>query len=181
MYPRISRVGDPKPIALDAYETLAGSYAVLASSKPHNAYYERPATLSLLGKIQEGDRALDAGCGPSIYAERLVGKGAEVVAFDASERMVRLAKERLWGKAEIFRAYLENPLASLKDATFDMVVSALMMDYVEDWRTRLLGFFRVLRPGGRLIFSVEHPSSTFVERICNGDGDYFETDLVGME
>ena len=180
MYPRISRVGDPKPIALDAYETLANSYAVLASSKPHNAYYEWPATLLLLGEIQ-GNRVLDAGCGPGIYAELLVGKGAGVVAFDASERMVRLLRERLGGKAEIFRAYLEDSRAFLKVATFDMVVSALVNGHVEDWRTRLLEFFRVLRPGGRLVFSVEHLSSTFVERIYNGDGNYFETDLVGME
>ncbi len=95
--------------------------------------------------------------------------------------MVRLPRERLGGKAEIFRAYLEDSRAFLKVATFDMVVSALMMDYVEDWRTLLLEFFRVLRPGGRLNFSVEHPSSTSVERIYNGDGNYFETDLVGME
>jgi 2-polyprenyl-3-methyl-5-hydroxy-6-metoxy-1,4-benzoquinol methylase len=51
----------------------------------------------LLGEIQ-GNRVLDAGCGPGIYAGLLVGKGAEVVAFDASERMVRLAKERLVAK-----------------------------------------------------------------------------------
>ena len=69
----------------------------------------------------------------------------------------------------------------MKGATFDMVVSALVNGHVEDWRTRLLEFFRVLRPGGRLVFSVEHLSSTFVERIYNGDGNYFETDLVGME
>ena len=111
MYPRIFRVEDPKPIALDAYETLAGSYAVLASSEPHNAYYERPATLLLLGESQ-GNRVLDAGCGPGIYAELLVGKGAGVVAFDASERMVRLPREGLGGKAEIFRAYLEDSRAS---------------------------------------------------------------------
>ena len=112
MYSRISRVGDLKPIALDAYETLAGSYTVLASSKPYNACYERPATLLLLGKIREGNRVLDAGCGPGIYAELLVGKGAGVVAFDASERMVWLSTERLGGKAEIFRAYLEDSRAS---------------------------------------------------------------------
>jgi 2-polyprenyl-3-methyl-5-hydroxy-6-metoxy-1,4-benzoquinol methylase len=51
----------------------------------------------LLGEIQ-GNRVLDAGCGPGIYAGLLVVKGAEVVAFDASERMVRLAKERLVAK-----------------------------------------------------------------------------------
>ncbi len=35
-----------KPIALDAYETLAAAYAAAVDTKPHNAYYERPATLS---------------------------------------------------------------------------------------------------------------------------------------
>src|SRR5215217_6509912 len=117
MYPRIFRVEDPKPIALDAYETLADSYAVLASSEPHNAYYERPAMLLLLGEIQ-GNRVLDAVCSPGIYAEFLVGKGAGVVAFDASERMVRLSTERLGGKAEVFRAYLGHPLASFEGCYF---------------------------------------------------------------
>jgi hypothetical protein len=35
-----------KPIALDAYEALAEAYAAVIDTKPHNAYYERPATLS---------------------------------------------------------------------------------------------------------------------------------------
>ncbi len=33
-----------KPIALGAYETLAGAYASVVEIKPHNAYYERPTT-----------------------------------------------------------------------------------------------------------------------------------------
>ena len=74
-----------KPIALDAYETLAESYAARVDTKPHNAYYERPATLSLLPQVK-GKRVLDAGCGPGVYAEWLVEHGAEVVAFDVSTR-----------------------------------------------------------------------------------------------
>lgn len=35
---------DP-PLALDAHETLADAYAGAIDIKPHNAYYERPATL----------------------------------------------------------------------------------------------------------------------------------------
>ena len=49
-----------KPIALAAYEKLAERYAALIDTKPHNAYYERPAMLSLLPKIQ-GKHVLDAG------------------------------------------------------------------------------------------------------------------------
>jgi len=81
----------PEPVAREAYEKLADSYAARAPTKPHNAYYERPATLSLLGEVA-GKRVLDAGCGPGIYAEELVARGAEVVGFDASGRMVELAR-----------------------------------------------------------------------------------------
>ena len=170
----------PEPVAGEAYEKLADSYAARAPTKPHNAYYERPATLSLLGDVA-GKRVLDAGCGPGVYAEELVGRGAEVVGFDASGRMVELARERLRGQAEIYRANLEEPLAWLEDESFDLVVSALAMDYVEEWGVPFAEFYRVLRPGGRLVFSVEHPTFKFVEQVYEGEGSYFETALGGME
>jgi SAM-dependent methyltransferase len=121
-----------EPAGREAYEKLADSFSARASTKPHNAYYERPATLSLLGDVG-GKRVLDAGCGPGIYAEEFVGRGAEVVGFDASGRMVGLATERLRGRAEISLANLEEPLAWLGNESFDLVVSALAMGYVEDW------------------------------------------------
>ena len=169
-----------EPVARDAYEKLADSFSARAPTKPHNAYYERPATLSLLGDVG-GKRVLDAGCGPGVYAEELVTRGAEVVGFDASGRMVELAKERLRGRAEISLANLEEPLAWLQDASFDLVVSALVMDYVEDWGVPLSEFRRVLKPGGELVFSVEHPTFKFAEQVYRGEGSYFETVLGGIE
>jgi ubiquinone/menaquinone biosynthesis C-methylase UbiE len=170
----------PEPVAREAYEKLADSYSVRAPTKPHNAYYERPATLSLLGHVA-GKRILDAGCGPGVYAEELVARGAEVVGFDASERMVELARERLRGRAEVRAANLEEPLAWLEDESFDLVVSALAMDYVEDWGIPLSEFHRVLKPAGKLVFSVEHPTFKFVEQVYEGEGSYFETVLGGIE
>ena len=169
-----------EPVSREAYEKLADSYSARAPTKPHNAYYERPATLSLLGDVG-GKRVLDAGCGPGVYAEELVGRGAEVIGFDASRRMVELARERLRGRAEISLANLEEPLAWLEDDSFDLVVSARAMDYVEDWGTPLSEFRRVLKPGGKLVFSVEHPTFRFVEQVYEGEGSYFETVLGGME
>jgi|SRR5215207_3798179 len=169
-----------EPLARRAYEELAETYAALAPTKPHNAYYERPATLSLLGEVA-GRRVLDAGCGPGVYAEILADRGAEVVGFDASENMVGLATERLGGRAKFFRANLEEAWDRLEDASFDLSLSALAMDYVRDWSGPLSEFRRVLRPGGRLMFSVEHPTSTFVRHVYSGDGNYVETEAVGME
>ena len=90
-----------KPIALDAYEILAESYASVVDTKPHNAYYERPATLSLLPEVN-GKRVLDAACGPGVYCEWLLSRGAEVVALDASSRMVELAKQRVGNTVDAY-------------------------------------------------------------------------------
>lgn len=81
----------PDPVSREAYDKLANSYSDRAPTKPHNAYYERPVTLSLLGDIR-GRRVLDAACGPGIYAELLADSGAEVIGFDASEKIVTLAR-----------------------------------------------------------------------------------------
>jgi hypothetical protein len=44
----------PDPVSREAYDKLASSYSDRAPTKPHNAYYERPATLSLSGTSEGG-------------------------------------------------------------------------------------------------------------------------------
>lgn len=164
-----------EPIAQAAYDALAERYAALVDTKPHNAYYERPATLSLLPDVR-GRRVLDAGCGPGTYADWLANQGAEVVAFDANPTMVRLARERLGDRAQVLRADLEQPLSFLTDATFDVVVSPLVMDYVEDWAAAFAEFYRVLKAGGHLVFSMEHPYAKFDDH--RETSNYFRVELV---
>jgi len=166
------------PIALDAYERLAEAYAARVDTKAHNAFYDRPALISLLPEVA-GKRVLDAGCGPGAYAEWLAEQGAEVVGFDVSPRMVQLAEERLQGRARIMRAALGQPLDFLEAASFDLIVSALALDHVKDWATVFAEFFRVLREPGLLVFSVLHPADEFFDH--HPDGNYFEIERVEME
>ena len=164
-----------KPIAQDAYNNLAEAYAAMVDTKAHNAYYERPATLSLLPDVS-GKRVLDAGCGPGVYAEWLVAHGAEVVAFDANRKMVRLAKHRLGDKAQVLLGNLESPLDFLVDGSFDLIIAPLVMDYVKDWELTFREFHRVLRAGGCLVFSMEHPYGKFY--FHREAGNYFKVELV---
>lgn len=166
-----------KPIALDAYETLAEAYASVIDTKPHNAMCERPAMLSLLPEVA-GRRVLDAGCGPGVYSEWLVERGAQVLAFDASPKMVELARRRLGPRAEVRVADLSAPLYFASSESFDVVLSPLVFDYIEDWAGPLSEFHRVLRAGGRLVFSVTHPFFGFR---YNGTEDYYATELIGCE
>jgi SAM-dependent methyltransferase len=168
--------------ALEAYETLAEVYAAAAETKPHNAYYERPATLSLLPPVQ-GRRVLDAGCGPGIYAEWLVDHGAEVVAFDLSPNMVHLARQRLADRAHLFQADITRPLDMLADQTFDLVLSPLVLDYVRDWAPVFREFARLLRPGGYLVFSAGHPCADFyrpADANCYFDVEYLTMEWTGF-
>jgi len=162
------------PLALDAFEALAEAYAAAVDTKPHNAYYERPATLSLLPEVKN-KRVLDAGCGPGVYSAWLIENGAEVVAVDASRKMTELARRRLGDEVQIYQADLGAPLGFLESSCFDTVLSPLVLDYIEDWRTTFAEFHRVLRPGGHLVFSVGHPHFDYKYFEST---NYFATELV---
>ncbi|MGD8834297.1 MAG: methyltransferase domain-containing protein, partial [Desulfobacteraceae bacterium] len=77
----------------DAYNQLADVYASIIDTKPHNAYYEKPATLSLIDEVAN-KTILDAGCGPGVYAEWLLNRGAKVIGIDANEKMISHARKR---------------------------------------------------------------------------------------
>ncbi len=164
-----------KPLAQDSYDALAEAYSERVDTKPYNAYYERPATLSLLPEVR-GKRVLDAGCGPGVYAQWLVEHGAQVVAVDANRKMVRLARQRLGGKAQVLLANLEAPLGFASTASFDIIVAPLVMDYLKDWSAVFKEFHRILGPGGVLIFSMEHPFGKYYA--YRETTNYFDTDLV---
>jgi SAM-dependent methyltransferase len=168
---------EPTPLALDAYEALAEAYAALIDTKPHNAYYDRPATLSMLPDVQ-GKRVLDAGCGPGAYAQWLVEHGAQVVALDVSPKMVGFARKRLGTQATVLQADFSQRLDFLPDSSFDVVLTALALDYVLDWRVVFGEFYRLLRRPGWLVFSVGHPFADFIR---HNDGNYFDTELVEEE
>ena len=179
-----------KSLGEQNYEQFAQRYAAAIETKAHNAYYERPATLSLLPNVQ-GLRVLDAGCGPGIYTEWLLKHGAQVVACDVTPQMLQITQRRIqcWlpaeeqQRVEIHRADLSQPLAFAEDARFDLVLCPLVLDYIADWQPVFEEFFRVLQPGGIFIFSCGHPTGDFLytQRKQLTLGNYFEVEQVVME
>ncbi len=154
------------------YEAVADEFRDHATSGFFNAHVDRPACLALLGDVA-GLRVLDAACGPGLYAEELAARGAEVVGFDHSARMVELASARV--PAAVFRVHdLGEPLTWLPDASVDRALCALAIEYVDDRVPALRELRRVLRPGGALVLSKLHPTADWLRH----GGDYFETRVV---
>ncbi len=150
------------------YDNFANAYSAENESNLFNAYYERPAMLGLAGEVS-GHRVLDAGCGAGPLSEALRDKGAVVTGFDVSAAMVELARQRLGDDADVHVADLAEPLP-FADAEFDDVVASLVLHYLEDWAGPLSELRRVLKPGGRLMISVNHPCAY---AIVYPDSDYF--------
>lgn len=170
-----------KPLGERNYEVFADRYAKYARDKPHNAHYERPATLSLLPDV-DGQRILDAGCGPGFYSHELLERGADVVAIDVTPRMVELTAELVGQRASVHVHDLGQPLVFAEDQSFDGIVSPLTLDYIEDWEPVFAEFHRVLRPGGWLVYSHSHPTSDYqlVQRKVNADCHYFARERFAM-
>jgi ubiquinone/menaquinone biosynthesis C-methylase UbiE len=95
-----------------------------------------------------GGRWLDVGCGTGIFTELICETcaPASVIAVDLAESQIAHARKRVTRKVE-FRIADAQQLP-FPDASFDVVASALVMNFVPD-RTRAMSEMRrVARPGG---------------------------------
>src|SRR3954469_1688453 len=138
-----------------AYDDFAEVYTAENETSLMNACYERPATLALAGDVA-GRRILDAGCGAGPLFAALRERGAVVSGIDQSTAMLELARRRLGADADLRVADLADPLP-FPDAEFDDVTASLVLHYLRDWAPTLAELRRVLKTGGRLVASVNHP------------------------
>ncbi|MEU8105686.1 class I SAM-dependent methyltransferase [Nonomuraea muscovyensis] len=162
------------PSRVNDYDSLAEAYAVENETGIMNAYYERPAILALAGEVT-GRRILDAGCGSGPLFAALRERGAAVSGIDNSTGMLELARRRLGDGADLQVADLCDPLP-FPDGAFDDVIASLVLHYLEDWGPTLSEMRRVLRTGGRLIVSVDHPMMVYAQhRLAGRKVSYFGT------
>jgi len=163
-------------MSADDYDGFASDYDEENASSLLNAHYERPAVLALLGDLS-GRRILDAGCGSGPLAAELVARGADVSGLDGSPAMVELARRRLGEVVPLTVHDLAEPLP-YEDESFDDVVASLVLHYLQDWEGPLAEIRRVLKPGGRLVASINHP---FVRQFNEPTEDYFATREYGED
>jgi ubiquinone/menaquinone biosynthesis C-methylase UbiE len=162
------------PPGLNDYDSFAEGYTASSETNLINAYYERPAMLELAGDVA-GRRILDAGCGSGPLFAALRERGAIVTGIDKSAGMLEIARRRLGGDADLRVAELGSALP-FPDDTFDDVTASLVLHYLEDWGPALAELRRVLKPGGRLIVSVDHPFAEYLwHREAGLKPNYFAT------
>jgi SAM-dependent methyltransferase len=108
----------------------------------------------------EGARVLDLGCGFGAFARWAREMGAaSVLGVDQSEKMLARARASTHDPGVTYAPADIEHLA-LPEAAFDLVYSSLALHYIPDFSAVCVTIRRLLVPGGRLVFSVEHPLFT---------------------
>jgi len=120
-----------------------------------------PVTDRLL-KIKPGEIVLDLACGNGHYSRRMAEAGAQVVAFDASQTFIKRARQRSEGLGDkieyhVIDATDEAQLLTLGENRFDAAVCTMALMDISDIEPLFGALKRLLKAGGRFVFSVTHP------------------------
>jgi ubiquinone/menaquinone biosynthesis C-methylase UbiE len=112
----------------------------------------------LLGDVRD-KRILELGCGAGAAGRWLVTRGADVVGLDVSEGMLRHAKDQNQASGVPLKLVQADGAAlPFGAASFDIVFTAFgAVPFIEDSAGVMREVHRVLRPGGRWVFSITHP------------------------
>lgn len=138
---------------------FSGYQELRDSGRGWNEAIEQPALRGLLPSLG-GLRVLDLGCGDGELARWCLEQGAaSVVGVDLSARMLVLARARTTdARISYVRAGLEE--VAFQPASFDLVTSSFALHYVRDYPSVMQNVAGWLRPGGAVVYSVEHPVCT---------------------
>lgn len=162
----------------DAWEKEALRWAAWAREPGHDSYWKfhRDQFFELVP--EPGELTVDVGCGEGRLDRDLKRMGHKVIGVDASETLVRLAKEadpegdyRLANAAEL---PLENDCA-------DLIVSFMCLQDVDDVEAAIKEIARVLKRGRYACIAIVHPLNS-AGKFCSEDeesefvigGDYLK-------
>ncbi|MCR1550657.1 MAG: class I SAM-dependent methyltransferase [Enterobacter cloacae] len=128
-----------------------------------NGAPEWPALKSMLPELH-GKSVIDLGCGYGWFcrAARELGASA-VTGVDISEKMLARAAELTHDDGIVYqRSDLES--LAMKANSLDLVYSSLALHYLPELNILFGNVQRALKPGGSLVFSMEHPIYTCATR-----------------
>lgn len=116
-------------------------------------YVEQIIPLAL-EELSGWGRVLDVGCGDGQLSRALAATGCMVTGVDPTARNLEVARER--GGGPVYTKGRADDLP-FPDSSFDAVLACLVFEHIDELDTAIAEVSRVLRPGGRFAFFLNHP------------------------
>lgn len=155
-----------------------------------NLYLDRPMIAELLGESRVAAKVLDLGCGSGLLSRWLVDQRWDVAGVDFSEELIAIAKQE---NPEIDFSVADVRSTPYSDGAFDVIVSGLVLHYLQDLAPVFMEVSRILMDDGVFIFTMHHPFDEVTNVTWNGteftatanayfhNDEYTWTMLDGME
>jgi len=137
----------------DLWEEHAGWWQERFTDGVDAEYTEQilPMAADALGEARD---VLDVGTGEGQVARLAAAGGRRVIGVDPTAAQVAEARRRAGGPSYARAGAADLPF---RDAGFDAVVACLVFEHIEAVDAALAEVGRVLRPGGRFLFFLNHP------------------------
>ena len=140
----------------------------------YRLHFFGPAMLDACGDVS-GATVLDLGCGAGYFSRKMAKRGAcRVVGIDISRNQITHAnryeeRERLGIEYVVSDA--ADAVEGIAEASFDLVTACVSLVDMPNPGRVIRGAYRVLRDGGRIIFTNTHPVTDTMSREWVRDSD----------
>jgi len=123
-----------------------------------NPYCVNDSDLKLIGNVED-KKILELGCGGANCGIALAKKNGKVTCRDLSEQQLSWAKIKAQEEQVNikFDCGAIEDLSDYEEESFDLVISMCAFQYVEDINKVFREASRILKTGGRIIFSTDDP------------------------
>ena len=142
-----------------------------------------PLAVDLLhvAKLQQGERVLDVGCGTGVVARlaaHSVATNGSVVGVDPNPGMLAVARDIDVPGITIDWREAGAEKLPFEDATFDVVLSQMSLQFVADRKAALDEMHRVLVPGGRLVINLPGPPTKMFTALADAVGRHIHPEAA---
>jgi ubiquinone/menaquinone biosynthesis C-methylase UbiE len=140
------------------YDAIAEDYSAFAKKA-----FDNPLTINglaiqnLIAQVGEvsGKSLCDLGCGDGHLVNTFSEAGADALGLDISQALLAIAREQYPNC--VFKHEDAQSLSSIRDGSFDILVSNFALMDIPDLQAVYQAVWRVLKPNGRFIFTLTHP------------------------
>jgi len=131
------------------YNTALGNYVLTKESN---------LLLSMVGNTSN-QRILDVGCATGIHTKLFAKNGNEVTGVDISQDMINEARKIDIPNLSFYK--MDATKLEFADNSFDLIISATMIEFIKNRNGFINEVFRVLKPGGRFVLGTIQKHSHF--------------------
>lgn len=141
------------------WDNVSLKFSEWAETSPYKQEFVYPLVLSSLKSI-DAKNILDIGCASGEFSRLLARKEARVVGIDGSLELLKIARAKSKNLKINYLKFDLGKKINFPSGYFDFVAAIHSLMNIDKYEKTIRESFRVLKSGGKFIFTIPHPCFT---------------------